>query len=202
MTLEYLSQNAIRINNQVLNLSVYDPPLKDGNSHLVEATSQISDKFGQQLQVSELEGLTGGMLPKGFELTIYWPQARFKNVVFVKFGNLSKGPCITLSSFINFYSWDQRKNLIDFANRLSTKIETTIEKCLECDIDKDEISIYIHCTFSLDLSDDCYREYSRIDRELCSLYKKALADDEMKLEQGLLTKHETTEKGGRWWIRT
>ncbi|MEW8073609.1 MAG: hypothetical protein AB2826_24620 [Candidatus Thiodiazotropha sp.] len=74
MALEFIENNQIRINDRDLILAVIDPPFKDGNSLLVEATSDTTNKHQQKLFVSDLQGVFGNMLPKGFQIIIYHPE--------------------------------------------------------------------------------------------------------------------------------
>lgn len=201
MPLEYLSQDSIRINGKILKMHVYDQPFKDGNSHIVEASSDVTNEYEQKLQISELEGLTGGMLPKGFQLIVYRPVARFKNVDFVTFENLFSGPRITVVSGLYYQKWEQRENLIHFGNAFTRKVESTIEKCQACDFSRDEVSITIKCYFSLNENDDCYKEFCKIDEELVALFKKVLRDEDELSELRIVTHDKKAESGGRWWMQ-
>lgn len=178
MSLEFLGTDQVKINLRTLEVGVIDPPFKDGNTHIVETTSSPTKRFQQQLQVKELKGLLGSMLPKGFQLSIYLPEARTRGLDHVTFENLLSGSSITISVSYYYQNWEQRKNLIHFANDLISKIETTIDKCQEASVYRVDVGVYISCSFSLEETDDVYEIYKEIDREFSDIYKNLLRDED------------------------
>lgn len=177
-----------------------DPPFKDGSTHYVEATSDPSDKYQLKLSPSELKGLLGAMLPKGFQLIIYRPESRSKGLDYFSVENIAQGLCINLSVGYYFQDWTYRTNLIYFAEALRAAIEQKVVNCQSARLEKDAYGVDIWCAISLERTDDVYDVYRRTDEAIYALYRNALAN----ADKGFVRELEAatrSDSGTRWWVR-
>jgi hypothetical protein len=200
MTVSFHDDRA-RVNSRELKLTVISPPMKDGTTHLLEVTSDPANEYQQKLFVSELKGFLGGMLPSGFELIIYRPEARTPGLDFLSFQNLTKGRRINFSVRIYFQDWSYRTNLLHFAEELRLTAEQQISNCQTVSITKDEYGVTLSCAVLLEPGDDCYDVYTSTDHALSRLYKEVVS----KVDQRFISKLEASsapaDAGFRWWIR-
>lgn len=202
MVLEFVDDKQVRINDRTLKIFEFDPPFKDGTSHIVEATSDPTEaKYGQFLLVSDLSGLVGEMLPKGFRLAITSPEARTRGLNFASSENLINGPRLKVEIYLVFQDWEQRTNLYYFGNKLSLKVESAIERCQTAALSRAAEGINISCTFSIDASDDWFEVYSEVDQNLSKIYKQELLNEDQHFVQYLANEHPQFESNVRWWVR-
>ncbi|MCU7805488.1 MAG: hypothetical protein KZQ96_20045 [Candidatus Thiodiazotropha sp. (ex Lucinoma borealis)] len=201
MALEFIERNQIRINGKDLALAVIDPPFKDGNSLLVEATSDTTNTHQQKLFVGDLQRVLGNMLPKGFQITIYRPEAQTKGLDFVAIENLLKGCRLTVIIGLSFQSWEQRLNLIHFSNHFCVEAERTLPKCHTADMSRSEVGVSISCSFEIQPNDDCYQAFQEADRGLSELYKQLLKNAGIDQVSPSIKAIEPTEGYTRWWVR-
>ncbi|MFC1543300.1 hypothetical protein ACFL4K_02030 [Candidatus Neomarinimicrobiota bacterium] len=131
------------INARELKTVEYSPPFNDGSTCVIETTSDPANQYQQKLVPSELQGILGGMLPKGFQINIYRPDARTKDLNYVSFENISSGCRVNLSVYYCFEDWAFRTNLIHFAEDLRSLIELRIANCQSTSVTKDEYGVTI-----------------------------------------------------------
>jgi hypothetical protein len=175
--------------------------MKDGTTHLVEATSDPANAYKQKLLVKDLKGVLGSMLPSGFEIIIYGPHGRTPGLDFLSFQNLSKGRCIDLSVKIYFQDWSHRTNLLHFAEGLRMLVEHGLPHCQLASVTKDEYGVSLWISIFVGDADDCYELFTATDQALFTLYKKALTKADATFVSKLEAASASSESGLRWWVR-
>src|SRR5689334_16203741 len=105
MTITFTAPDRVRINSREVLMRTADPPMRDGSTHYVEATSDIRNKYQPTLFVSELSDIPAGTLPKGFQINIYLPEARCYGVDFFKVENLVNGLRLVIHISWAFEDW-------------------------------------------------------------------------------------------------
>lgn len=184
-----------------LRLSVITPPMKDGTTLLIEATSNLADQHKQKLFPPDLNGISGSMIPRGLDILIFDIHAKTPGLRHVSFQNLSHGRCIKLCVNFQFKDWAYRLNLIHFSEEFRSLVENSIHNCHSATMDRDEYGTCVWFQISLEPNDDCYLVFRQVDEQILALYKKALS----KADVGFVTKlggeNSTGDAGYRWWIR-
>lgn len=196
-----LDGTRVQIGSRELKVSFISPPMKDGTTHLVEATSDPANEYKQKLLVTDLNGVLGGTLPSGFEIIIQSPHVRTPGLDFLSFQNLSKGRCIRFVVGIYFQHWSHRINLLHFAEDLRALAERDLPHCQAASVTKDEYGVSLWISIFLGDTDDCYDLFTTTDQALYVLYKKALTKADATSVNKLQAAPNASESGFRWWVR-
>lgn len=191
----------VQIGSRELKVSFISPPMRDGTTHLVEATSDPVNEYKQKLLVTDLNGVLGGMLPSGFEIIIEGPHGRTPGLDFLSFQNLSKGRSIRFAVRIYFQDWSHRTNLLHFAEDLRARTEHSLPHCQSASVTKDEYGVSLWISIFLGDTDDCYGLFTTTDQALSALYKEALTKADASFVSKLATASNASESGFRWWVR-
>lgn len=197
MTIEFIGPDSVRIGARTVRMRIQATPMKDGTTHLVEATSDPSRRFQEKLDPTDLSGVKAESIPKGFQLTIYEPETRIAGLDYLAVDNIRYGRRMLISLEYAFSKWSRPTNLLDFAEIFRTLIEQELRACRDVRIEKDQDYVSLWITLSMDPGDDCFEKYTITEDALESLYKQALAKGDKQLEAAA----STSDAGFRWWLR-
>jgi hypothetical protein len=191
----------IRIMERELECHQSDPPDKDGSIYSVYTTSNISHKYEQKLQISELRGLLGGMIPKGFSLSMDSPEALTKGLHYAYLQNISDGRSLKLAVRYYFKDWAFQTNLIYFAEKLRALTEHKLANCQSSYVEKNEYGITLWCHINIESNQDCYEIFKSSDATIFSLHKDALKEIDPLNANNSVARQPVGESGLKWWLR-
>lgn len=194
MTIELIGPDSVRIGARTVRMRLQATPMKDGTTHLVEATSDPSRKFQEKLNPSDLSGVKAESIPKGFQLLISDPETRIAGLDYLAIDNIRHGRRMLISLSYFFDNWSRRTSLLDFAETFRRLIEQELHACRDVRIAKGQYDVSLWIALSLDPGGDCYETSTKTEDVLGSLYKQALAKGDKQFE----TATSTPDAGFRW----
>ena len=179
-------------------------PFRDGSRCIIEATSNLADRWQTKLAPNELRGVSGSDIPPGFEISIYRPTARTSGLDQLLVRNLECGAEIVISVRYYFQDWSYRRNLIHFMEDLRALVELKMPKCTSARVTRDEYGADIWCGIALDGDDDVYESFALADKTMTALYREASAAADrpfVALLEARKPSEEPKESELKWWVR-
>lgn len=199
--LKIIDSENVWISGKRVKAGTFNPPYKDGNAYLIEATSNAANNHQQQLLPSDLSGLTGEDIPKGFQLIIYEPETRTSGLDFFCLENLSKGARIILEIRYQFAELITRINLADFERNIQQVLENELENIQSIRPEKDEAGISFRIARILEPEDDIFEAFASVDRALLSLHKRAIKKSGENFSEKLDSHAREDGSELKWWLR-
>ena len=196
-----LESNKAFIGHREFRLGLISPPLRDGTTKLIEASSNPANPHQQNLSVSELFGVLGGMLPSGMDILIHEPHGKTPCLRTISFQNLAAGRCMQFLLCIDFANWPYRTNAIHFADAFRANLENDLSNCQSIEVSKNEYGVNITIQIILGEKSDCHEEFKITDEKIFQIYKREIA----QADRPYITKPKSNESGAdagyRWWVR-
>lgn len=197
MTFEFTGPDSVRIGARTVRMSVQDIPMQDGTTHLVEATSDPRSKSEEKLCPADLAGVKAESIPRGFQVTIYQPEARATGLDVLAIDNIRHGLRMLIALRFYFSDWSRRVNLMDFAQTFRGLIEQELTACRDVRFEKDEYGVSLWISLSMKPGDDCYESYTETESAIANLHRRALAEADHRLQSTAAP----SDAGFRWWLR-